>query len=171
MKFAPSMVQTVYDSPLGRIVLASANARLVGVWFDGQRHQPDGTNWPLAPTEPVLQLTIGQLTEYFAGRRTAFDLPLDWSGGTPFQQQVWQALLELPCGSTTTYGALSVGLNRATAVRAVAGAIGRNPLSIIVPCHRVLSAGASLTGYAGGLARKAALLRLEGAGFKEESHA
>ena len=88
-------------------------------------------------------------------------MPLDLSAGTAFQQAVWQALLALPCGHTTTYAALSQSLGRPSAVRAVAAAVGRNPISVVVPCHRVLGSGGSLTGYAGGLPRKAALLALE----------
>ena len=98
-----------------------------------------------------------------AATRQAFDLPLDLSGGTPFQQAVWRALLAIPSGATTSYGALARALGSPTAVRAVGAAVGRNPISIVVPCHRVLGAGGALTGYAGGLARKQALLRLEGA--------
>jgi methylated-DNA-[protein]-cysteine S-methyltransferase len=93
----------------------------------------------------------------------SFDLPLDFAQGTAFQQDVWRALLKIPRGATRSYGALSADVGNPAAVRAVAGAVGRNPLSIIVPCHRVLGADGSLTGYAGGLERKAALLQLEGA--------
>jgi methylated-DNA-[protein]-cysteine S-methyltransferase len=138
MKFSASTVQTSHDSPLGRIILASSDNKLVGVWFDGQRHQPATSTWPDAPNHPVLQQARAQLTDYFAERRTAFELPLDLDAGTAFQQEVWRALLKIPCGAT------------------------RNPLSIIVPCHRVLGAGGALTGYAGGLERKTALLQLEG---------
>lgn len=163
MKFAASTVQTGYDSPLGPMILAASGDRLVGVWFDGQRHQPVCSNWPAAARLPVLQQAKSQLDDYFAGRRTAFELPLDLSAGTAFQQQVWRALLNIARGTTCSYGALSADIGRPTAVRAVGGAVGHNPLSIIVPCHRVLGAGGALTGYAGGLARKSALLQIEGA--------
>ncbi len=163
MKFAASTVQTSFDSPLGRIILAATGNTLVGVWFDGQRHQPDTSIWPQASEHPVLQQAQSQLTDYFAGRRTSFDLPLDFAQGTGFQQDVWRALLKIPRGATRSYGALSADIGKPAAVRAVGGAIGRNPLSIIVPCHRVVGAGGALTGYAGGLERKTALLRLEGA--------
>jgi len=103
------------------------------------------------------------LAEYFAGQRRTFELPLDIAGGTAFQQVVWQALLGLLPGGTISYGDLSQRIGKPGAVRAVGAAIGRNPLSIIVPCHRVIGASGALTGYAGGLARKSALLRLEGA--------
>ena len=162
MKFAKSTVQTNYDSPLGRIILAATDDKLAGVWFDGQRHQPDTSTWPCVTDHPVLQQAITQLSDYFSGQRTSFELPLDLSNGTPFQQNVWQAMLKIPAGATLTYGALSAMLGQPTAVRAVGGAVGRNPLSIIVPCHRVVGANGALTGYAGGLERKTALLQLEG---------
>ena len=162
MKFAASTIQTSYDSPLGRIILAATGNKLVGVWFDGQRHQPDTSTWPCASDHPVLQLAKAQLIEYFAGHRTSFELPLDLSAGTGFQQDVWRSLLEIPRGATRSYGALSADIGKPAAVRAVGGAIGRNPLSIIVPCHRVVGADGALTGYAGGLERKTALLQLEG---------
>ena len=96
-----------------------------------------------------------------ASERSQFDVPLDLSGGTAFQQSVWKALLEIPPGTTTSYGALGRQLGRPLAVRAVGAAVGRNPLSVVVPCHRVLGADGSLTGYAGGIDRKRALLTLE----------
>ena len=162
MKFSAATVQTTCDSPLGPMVLAASDTGLAGVWFDGQRHQPDTAHWPVADHHPLLRLARAQLSDYFAGHRRRFDLPLDLRSGTDFQQNVWHALLKIPCGSTVSYGALSASLGKPGAVRAVAAAIGRNPLSIVVPCHRVLGAGGALTGYAGGLERKAALLELEG---------
>jgi methylated-DNA-[protein]-cysteine S-methyltransferase len=118
--------------------------------------------WPSAPDHPVLQEVIRQLGEYFAGRRTEFVVPLDLAYGTAFQQSVWQALLTIPQGGTASYSEVSARIGKPAAVRAVGAAIGRNPVSIIVPCHRVMGAGGALTGYAGGLERKSALLRLEG---------
>lgn len=163
MNFSTSTVQTSCESPLGRILLAASGDQLVGLWFvEGQRHLPDASHWPDAADHPVLQQAQTQLKEYFSGQRTTFDLPLDLGGGTAFQQSVWRALLNVPCGATVTYGELSAQLGKPTAVRAVGGAIGRNPLSIIVPCHRIVGANGALTGYAGGLERKAALLQLEG---------
>jgi methylated-DNA-[protein]-cysteine S-methyltransferase len=162
MKFSTSAVQTSYDSPLGLIILAASDNKLIGVWFDGQRHQPDPSAWPIAPAQTVLKQATAQLTEYFAGRRTIFELPLDLSSGSIFQQAVWRALQKIPYGATRSYGALSADIGRPTAVRAVGAAVGRNPFSIIVPCHRVLGSGGALTGYAGGLERKTALLQLEG---------
>ena len=161
MKFHPSTVQARYLSPLGPMIVAATDSGLAGVWFEGQRHLPDSSGWPHAPGHPVLATAVQQLSDYFAGRRTRFDLPLDLQGGTAFQQSVWQALLAIPSGATTSYGDLSQRVGRPAAVRAVGAAVGRNPVSIVVPCHRVLGSDGSLTGYAGGLERKSALLDLE----------
>lgn len=169
MIFPESTVQTRYDSPLGPILLAAAGAELLGLWFDGQRHQPNSSGWPVATDHPVLQQAQAQLAEYFAGQRRAFDLPLGLGSGTQFQQGVWRALLKIPSGATLSYGALSAATGHPKAVRAVGAAVGRNPLSIIVPCHRVIGAAGALTGYAGGIERKIALLQLEGAAFKHPS--
>lgn len=150
-----------FDSPLGPMTLAASSHGLCGVWFDGQKHQSDTRTWPQDPSHPVLLKAQTQLAEYFAGQRSVFDLSLDLGDGTDFQQRVWHALLTIAPGATTSYGALARRIDRPLAVRAVAAAIGRNPISIVVPCHRVLGAGGALTGYAGGLDRKAALLQLE----------
>jgi len=163
MKFDPTIVQTRFASPLGEMIVAATPRGLAGLWFDGQKHLPAHAHWPHRPDHPLLAQAVAQLREYFAGERTTFDLPLDLQGGTPFQQSVWQALLAIPRGGTTSYGLLSQRIGRPAAVRAVGAAVGRNPLSVVVPCHRVLGADGSLTGYAGGLARKTALLQLEGA--------
>ena len=163
MKFDPHTVYTRCPSPLGSLVLAATDQGLAGVWFDGQRHQPAVDGWPEAPQHPILLQTAEQLKEYFSGQRTQFDLPLDLRGGTAFQQTVWRALLGITAGSVSTYGALGRQIHQPRAVRAVGAAVGRNPISIIVPCHRVLGADGALTGYAGGLDRKTALLALEGA--------
>jgi methylated-DNA-[protein]-cysteine S-methyltransferase len=163
MKFHHSTVQTRYDSPLGPMIVAATDAGLAGLWFEGQRHLPDAGGWPNADGHPVLVEAVAQLRDYFAGRRTQFDLPLDLQGGTAFQQSVWQALLAIPAGGTASYGDISQRVGRPSAVRAVGAAVGRNPVSIVVPCHRVLGRDGALTGYAGGLERKTALLELEGA--------
>ena len=163
MKFHPSTVQARYASPLGPMIVAATDAGLAGLWFEGQRHLPDTSGWPLAPAHPVLVEAVAQLRDYFGGRRTRFELPLDLQGGTAFQQSVWQALLAIPAGGTTSYGDIGQRVGRPAAVRAVGAAVGRNPVSIVVPCHRVLGRDGSLTGYAGGLERKSALLALEGA--------
>jgi methylated-DNA-[protein]-cysteine S-methyltransferase len=164
MKFRNAIIYTTHiDSTLGAITLAATDKGLAGVWFDQQRHWPDMTGWQARTDHPVLREAATQLGDYFAGRRQHFDLSLDLSHGTAFQQSVWQALLAIPAGQTTSYGALSAGVGNPAAVRAVGAAVGRNPISVIVPCHRVLGADGSLTGYAGGLDRKTALLELEGA--------
>lgn len=163
MKTVPTLVCLHYASPLGPMLLAATPQGLAGVWFEGQRHGPRDVDWPEDASHPVLQEAARQLTDYFAGTRTHFELPLDLSHGTAFQQDVWQALLAIPAGATTSYGALSRQLGRPQAARAVGAAVGRNPVSIVVPCHRVKGSGGALTGYAGGLERKSALLRLEGA--------
>ena len=111
----------------------------------------------------MLKQVSQQLTEYFAGQRVRFDVPMDLAGGTAFQQSVWQALLTIAPGETASYSDISRRIGKPAAVRAVGAAVGRNPISIIVPCHRVLGADGALTGYAGGLERKTALLQLEGA--------
>lgn len=164
MKFDPHTVHTSCQSPLGAITLAASPEGLCGLWFDGQKHQPDGHAWPAAaPDHPVLRQAKDQLRAYFAGDTAAWTVPLDLRGGTAFQQAVWRALLAIPRGQTTSYGALSQRIGHPAAVRALGAAVGRNPVSIVVPCHRVLGKDGSLTGYAGGLARKTALLQLEGA--------
>jgi methylated-DNA-[protein]-cysteine S-methyltransferase len=163
MKHDPLTVFTTWPGPLGAMTLAATPRGLSGVWFDGQRHGPDTSIWRRDPAHPVLQQAIEQLGQYFAGQRMRFELPLDLQGGTPFQQRVWQALLGIAPGATTSYGSLSTSIGKPAAVRALGAAVGRNPVSIVVPCHRVLGADGSLTGYAGGLERKTALLALEGA--------
>lgn len=162
MKFDPTIVQTRYASPLGPMIVAATAHGLAGLWFEGQKHLPDTHTWPQQPGHPVLRQAVAQLAEYFAGQRTRFDLPLDLQGGTAFQRAVWTALLGIPAGQTVSYGAISQRIGKPAAVRAVGAAVGRNPVSVVVPCHRVLGGDGALTGYAGGLERKTALLRLEG---------
>jgi methylated-DNA-[protein]-cysteine S-methyltransferase len=162
MKFSPTPVRCIIASPLGPITLAAHDRALVGVWFDLQEHLPDLQRWHVDNQHPVLLLAARQLQEYFAGQRNTFDVPLDMGNGTPFQQKVWQNLLTIAPGATSTYGAISHSIGQPSAVRAVGGAIGHNPIGIIVPCHRVIGANGALTGYAGGLERKIALLQLEG---------
>ncbi|PYE79770.1 methylated-DNA-[protein]-cysteine S-methyltransferase [Xylophilus ampelinus] len=118
--------------------------------------------WPLhGGAHAVLDQAEAELAAYFAGSRARFGIALDLPGATDFQKAVWRALVALPLGTTVSYGALAVAVGRPTAVRAAAAAVGRNPVSIIVPCHRVVGRTGMLTGYAGGLERKAALLALE----------
>lgn len=155
-------VRTTVDSPLGPLLLATSAHGLVGVWFTDQRYRPSATEaWREDAEHPVLQEAAIQLARYFCGESAAFTLPMDLSIGTPFQQTVWSALLQIPSGLTENYSQVAQRIGRPTAARAVGTAIGRNPLSIVVPCHRVIGATGALTGYAGGLDRKAALLRLE----------
>jgi methylated-DNA-[protein]-cysteine S-methyltransferase len=164
MKFKTATIYTTHiDSRLGGVTLAATDQGLAGVWFDQQKHLPDTAGWQPNDAHPVLREASAQLRDYFDGKRQQFDLPLDLSHGTEFQQSVWQALLAIPSGATTSYGALSAGVGKPAAVRAVGAAVGRNPISVIVPCHRVVGKDGSLTGYAGGLDRKTALLELEGA--------
>lgn len=168
MQYHPRTVQMRITTVLGPVRLAASPAGLSGVWFEGQRHEPvswlnGSTPWADADDHPLLQETARQLQQYLKGDRAGFELPLDLAGGTPFQQEVWRALLAIGRGATTSYGALSRQLGRPLAVRAVGAAVGRNPLSVVVPCHRVVGANGSLTGYAGGLNRKAVLLKLENA--------
>jgi len=163
MKIATELVCQYFDSPMGRMRLAASAKGLAGVWFVGQRHEPGDVQWREDPDHPVLRAAVAQLREYFAGTRTQFELPLDLAYGTPFQQSVWQALLAIPPGATTSYTELGRRVGRPQAARAVGAAVGRNPVSIVVPCHRVLGTGGALTGYAGGVERKSALLKLEGA--------
>jgi methylated-DNA-[protein]-cysteine S-methyltransferase len=148
-------------SPLGEMVLASDGDALSGAWFEGQRHQPrPGPAWQRRPDLPVLRRAAAELAEYFAGERIAFDVPLA-PVGTPFQHDVWRAIAGVPYGATIAYRDLAARAGRPESIRAAGTATGRNPLSIIVPCHRIVGADGALTGYAGGLARKRALLALE----------
>lgn len=156
------IARTVWHSPIGGLLLVAHEQALLGCWFEDQSGIPA---WASQAAEhaghPVLQDAIAQLQDYFAGRRQDFDLPLDFGGGTDFQQAVWRALASIPYGQTASYGQLALAVGRPKAVRAIGGAVGRNPLGIILPCHRIVGADGSLTGYTGGLERKRALLRLE----------
>lgn len=155
---------TTHVTPLGPVLLCATGHGLCGLWFEGQRHHPAAetvAQWAVHPDHPLLCEARQQLDAWFAGRRNRFALPLDLSAGTAFQQQVWRALLGIAPGQTCSYRGLAQTIGRPLAVRAVGAAVGRNPLSIVVPCHRVLGSDGSLTGYAGGLERKRALLLLE----------
>jgi methylated-DNA-[protein]-cysteine S-methyltransferase len=159
-----------YPSPLGKIWLSASDQGLSGLWFGEQKHLPDfsGTQRWQQGQHRFMHAAMEQLTRYFAGQMKAQDfqlgpeLPLDLNQGTAFQQDVWRGLLHIPMGSSMSYSALATKIGKPAAVRAVGAAVGRNPISILVPCHRVLGRDGSLTGYAGGLERKIALLRLEG---------
>ncbi len=148
-----------YSSPLGEILLAADDHALTGLWFVGQKHFPAFSENTAQFAETALLLAAkAWLEDYFSGKPTDFTPPLA-PDGTPFQQRVWAALTTIPCGQTVTYGRLAQKLGCKSA-RAVGGAVGKNPISILIPCHRVVGAE-GLTGYAGGLERKKALLALE----------
>ncbi|RTL39045.1 MAG: methylated-DNA--[protein]-cysteine S-methyltransferase [Burkholderiales bacterium] len=155
------ILQRRISTPLGPLTAARSAAGLSGLWFDGQKHHPGPLDVPHDDgRDPVLNATADALAAYFSGRPVA--LPALDPAGTAFQREVWQALLTIAPGQPATYGALAERLGRASAARALGAAVGRNPISVLVPCHRVIGADGSLTGYAGGLARKQALLALEG---------
>jgi methylated-DNA-[protein]-cysteine S-methyltransferase len=150
---------TVMPSPVGRLTLVGEGERLVGIYFENTEVSA-GPPAAWVRDERRLADAVRQLEEYFAGRRTRFDLPLA-PRGTPFQRQVWDELLRIPYGETTSYGELARALGKPAASRAVGAANGRNPLSIVVPCHRVIGADGSMTGYGGEVRRKVVLLELE----------
>lgn len=158
---AACSAQLHIDTPLGAMLLARTTKGLAGAWFVGQKDYPVTIAAPEAPHDPLLRKAASQLADYFAGKRKHFDVPLDLHG-TPFQRSVWHTLLKIDCGSTSSYGAVARAVHKPSAVRAVGSAVGRNPLTVIVPCHRVMGSDGSLTGYAGGLPRKIALLEIEG---------
>ncbi|MFM9372225.1 methylated-DNA--[protein]-cysteine S-methyltransferase [Streptomyces sp. Da 82-17] len=156
---------TVVDSPYGPLTLVATDGALSGLYMTDQRHRPPEENFGarVAPDEDPFAEAARQLGEYFAGERHTFDLPLSLQG-TPFQREVWAGLLAIPYGETRTYGELAAELGRPQASRAVGLANGKNPVGIVVPCHRVVGANGSLTGYGGGLDRKRRLLDLERGG-------
>ena len=159
----PSAVTLVMASPVGALTLAGTGRGLAAVLWEND----DPRRLPLAlagtdPEHPVLREAARQLGDYFAGSRRAFDLPLDFHG-TAFQKRVWAELLRIPYGDTRSYGAIARALGDPNLMRAVGAANGRNPLSIVAPCHRVVGAAGQLTGFAGGLAAKRFLLALDGA--------
>ena len=154
-----SICYTSFNSPLGKMTIQANDDGLMGAWFETQTTQPQELG-KKDPKHPILILTIKQLQEYFSHRREMFQLPLA-AKGTEFQQQVWQALKTIPYGETWSYQQLAEAIGNPKAVRAVGLANGKNPISVIVPCHRVIGKKGNLTGYAGGLDRKAALLKLE----------
>ncbi|QEL20796.1 methylated-DNA--[protein]-cysteine S-methyltransferase [Limnoglobus roseus] len=158
-----SHVHKTMKSPIGQLTLVASDRGLAAVlWEHDDQQRVRIVAGPVATGHPVLVETERQLTEYFAGERKVFSVALDFAVGTPFQQQVWRALLAIPFGETRSYGDLARLLGRPKAVRAVGAANGKNPIAIIGPCHRVIGSSGKLTGYAGGLAAKALLLRLEG---------
>jgi methylated-DNA-[protein]-cysteine S-methyltransferase len=159
---AACIAQATIATPLGAMLLARTAQGLAGVWFEGQKDHPGTLAAPECPDDPLLRAAAAQLGDYFAGHALHFELPLDLHG-TPFQRSVWQVLLRIGAGCTCSYLDVATQAGSPRAVRAVGAAIGKNPLSVIVPCHRVIGSGGALTGYAGGIDRKRALLALEGA--------
>ncbi|MCY7316393.1 MAG: methylated-DNA--[protein]-cysteine S-methyltransferase [Rubrivivax sp.] len=152
------------DTPLGGMLLAAPPAGVAGAWFEGQAHHPGVLSAPHDAAQRWLAQAALELQQYFSGLRRQFDVALD-PRGTEFQQRVWALLRNIPWGARNGYGSLATALGKPQAARAVGAAVGRNPLSVIVPCHRVVGHGGELTGYAGGLPRKEALLALEAAGL------
>jgi methylated-DNA-[protein]-cysteine S-methyltransferase len=160
---ATCRAHTVIDSPIGPLTLIAQDGRLAGLHLEIARYEPDATALGTAVTtddDPVLDATASQLRSYFHGELTSFDLPLALEG-SPFQRSVWTGLLAIPYGQTISYGELARRIGQPSAARAVGLANGRNPVAIIVPCHRVIGADGSLTGYGGGMDRKRYLLALE----------
>ena len=157
------MSYSTMSSPIGEITIVERDGALAGLYLTGHRPAPNPETFG-DRVEHALPAAEDQLVEYFAGTRTTFDLQLG-AHGTAFQEKVWTALRAIPYGQTWTYGQLAEAIGQPGAARAVGLANGRNPISIVVPCHRVVGSSGKLTGYAGGTERKAFLLALEGGGF------
>ncbi len=151
---------TTVESPIGTLLLASEAGELTALYMHGGEQAAAKMGWTRDDSSPVLRSAAEQLQEYFAGRRSEFDLPLRMDG-TEFQRRVWSELLNIPFGQTISYGELARRVGNPAAARAVGLANGRNPISIVVPCHRVIGSSGRLVGYGGGLDRKKFLLDLE----------
>ena len=150
-----------YESPLGSLLLTSDGERLTGLYFAGENGRPViGTVWRHAPELLVLEQACRETAEYFHAGRRRFDVALA-PAGTAFESRVWEAISRIAYGATTSYQSLAASIGHPRAARAVGAATGRNPIGIIIPCHRVVGASGALTGYTGGLERKRALLELE----------
>jgi methylated-DNA-[protein]-cysteine S-methyltransferase len=160
-KVATSRTHGYASTPLGRVLVVSSGGSLVGLYFDGHERTPSVPDHATGSSE-LLNSIGNQLDEYFRGARTRFDLPLRLEG-TPFQIAVWSAVIDIPYGQTSAYGRVAERVGRPRAARAVGAANGQNPISIVVPCHRLVGANGALTGYGWGLDRKRSLLELEGA--------
>ena len=159
------------DTPLGRLRLTAVRDGLTGIAFDGDRYAPPKIpSWVQDPAFPVLRRAAAQLATYFAGKRQSFQLPLVPTG-TSFQRAVWDAIATVPAGETISYAELARRAGHPGSARAAGAATGRNPLAIVIPCHRIVGSDGSLTGYAGGLDRKRALLALEQEGARVRSAA
>ncbi|HEV7614702.1 MAG TPA: methylated-DNA--[protein]-cysteine S-methyltransferase [Solirubrobacterales bacterium] len=151
---------TTIESPIGALTLVAEDGVLCGLYFPGHWHMPAPDVFG-ARSERGFEPAEEQLAQYLAGERTGFELETAVAGGDEFQRRVWGLIEAIPYGETTTYGEMAAELGDATLARRVGGAVGRNPLSVVVPCHRVVGKDGKLTGYAGGLARKRFLLELE----------
>jgi methylated-DNA-[protein]-cysteine S-methyltransferase len=150
-------------TPLGTLFATAIGATLTGLYYEGGRHAPPiAKDWVEDPYASPLKECAEQLADYFAGKRQCFDLPVA-PAGTPFQQRVWREIAAIPYGEVITYAQLARRAGAPGSARAAGAATGRNPLSIVVPCHRVVGTDGSMTGYAGGLPRKTRLLEIEGA--------
>jgi methylated-DNA-[protein]-cysteine S-methyltransferase len=164
---AAGRTHVTVPSPVGPLTIVAADGQITGLYMDAQRHAPGQESFgrPGDPAEEPFATAAEQLRAYFAGELTEFDLPLS-PAGTEFQRRVWTGLQAIPYGETVSYGELARRVGNPTASRAVGLANGRNPIAIVVPCHRVIGSNGSMTGYGGGLDRKRFLLALE-----QESHA
>ncbi|HTZ92815.1 MAG TPA: methylated-DNA--[protein]-cysteine S-methyltransferase [Streptosporangiaceae bacterium] len=165
MNSPATRTHVIVPSPIGPLTLVAEDGQLTALYMEAQQHRPDedALGLPGDPADAPFAEAARQLSGYFAGQLTEFDLPLAPTG-TAFQRQVWAALQTIPYGQTWSYGQLADKIGRPTAVRAVGLANGKNPIALVIPCHRVIGSDGSLTGYGGGLDRKRFLLGLESAG-------
>jgi methylated-DNA-[protein]-cysteine S-methyltransferase len=146
---------------LGDLLLVATSTHLVGIYFSNHKHGPKLPNdWELNPKHPILRQASEEILEYLNGKRTTFSVPISFEG-TGFQREIWRQIMRIPFGQTLTYGELAQRAQAPKAVRAAGAATGRNPLAIIIPCHRVVGKDGGLTGFAGGLDRKKSLLKIE----------
>lgn len=161
--FVGEQFYMTYPSPVGEIAAVSDGEAITGLWFTHQQkvHVPMAQTRKIGTDLAVFRDLEGWLTDYFAGKEPGAMPPVS-TAGTPFQEEIWALLKTIPYGQTTTYGALAAALGRPMSAQAVGGAVGHNPVAILIPCHRVVGSGGRLTGYAGGLECKEGLLKLEG---------
>ncbi len=164
------MIYSAFDTSFGMTLAAIEDDALCHIWFPNQKHAPDASRWLKDDSHALFQQLQQQLNEYANGQRTSFDLPLSLNG-TDFQLQVWELLQSIPFGEHTSYGAMAQQLGRPKSARAVGAAVGKNPIGIVIPCHRVLGGNGSLTGFAAGLSMKEKLLAIEGQNLTGESTA
>jgi len=151
---------SILKSTVGDLLLVADETHLIGIYFSGEKHAPATRDWKRNPDHTVLKQTARELDEYFNGTRTTFSVPLRYDG-TKFQQEIWRQISQIPFGKTISYTELAKRAGAPSAPRAAGTATGQNPLSIIIPCHRVVGRNGGLRGYAGGLDRKRHLLEVE----------